>query len=437
MPERAEPRREQERGDLRRIAPHPARQGSRKAAAPGLAGLGERRSTAWQRGHPNGQIRARGFVGVDLSRCERELLDECLTIRSVSGSSMDCGEAPDFRFVHAADLHLGGRRWRRTPPAEGGFAELLRLADLLALRALVDLCLAERASLLICAGDVIDGWCRDHHVGLVLVRELSRLIDVPCEVVLLLGNHDVRTRVMTPLLLPGHARVVGVSGPETRVIERLGVAVHGWSLPSPASGTDVASLYPAPLAGLLNLGLLHTSAEGRLGHADYAPCSRRTLRAHGYDYWALGHVHAREVIATEPWIVFPGNLQGRGSRETGPKGATLVEVRRGRIASVEHRALDVVRFETIVADAHAAERFDDVLVAARAALSRAVLGAGRPVVARLVLAGAAGGACMLSASPSQRRGALGAVTRGLPAESLWIDEAWIDASGGVAHVGTA
>ena len=30
-------------------------------------------------------------------------------------------------------------------------------------------------------------------------------------------------------------------------------------------------------------------------------------------------------LASDPWIVFPGNLQSRHMRETGPKGATLDE----------------------------------------------------------------------------------------------------------------
>jgi exonuclease SbcD len=333
----------------------------------------------------------------------------------------------DFCFVHAADLHLGGRRWLRGAPVDARIARSVSQADRLALHALVDLCLAERAAMLLCAGDVIDGWCRNHAVGLVLVQELLRLRDGGCEVVLLLGNHDVRTRVIKPLLLPQHAFVLGLRGPETRVLERLGVALHGWSFPEPDAPADVASLYPAPLAGYLNIGLLHTSAEGRRGHANYAPCSRRTLRRHGYDYWALGHVHAREVIAVEPWIVFPGNLQSRGPREVGPKGATLVQVRAGRIASIEHRPVDALRFATVVADAGEAERFDDVLSAAHIALVRASSEAeGRLLIARLVVEGAAGAACTLATSPWERRAALGAVTRALCDHSVWLDETWID-----------
>ena len=37
-------------------------------------------------------------------------------------------------------------------------------------------------------------------------------------------------------------------------------------------------------------------ATGREGHETYAPCRLETLRRKGYDYWALGHVHAREVV---------------------------------------------------------------------------------------------------------------------------------------------
>jgi DNA repair exonuclease SbcCD nuclease subunit len=108
-------------------------------------------------------------------------------------------------------------------------AERVAAADRLALRALVDLCLGERARVLICSGDIIDGWCRDYRVGFVLVHELLRLQDAGCEVVLLLGNHDVRSRVLRPLLLPEHARILGVSGPETRVLDRLPKPRHGWT----------------------------------------------------------------------------------------------------------------------------------------------------------------------------------------------------------------
>ncbi|MBM4361351.1 MAG: DNA repair exonuclease, partial [Deltaproteobacteria bacterium] len=260
----------------------------------------------------------------------------------------------ELTIVHAADLHLGGRRWLRRAPSERALAEQLRIADLRSLSSLVDLCLAERASLLLLAGDIFDGWCRDHRVGLVLAAELARLREVGALALLVLGNHDLRSPVTRPLLLPESAAVLGAEAPETRLLSALGVAVHGWSHPRVSPGEDVVARFPAPLPGWLNVGLLHTSAEGRAGHADYAPCSRRSLRAHGYDYWALGHVHQREVVSVDPHVVFPGNLQGRGSREPGPRGATVVRIRSGRVRAVEARAVDAVRFETVQVDVRSA-----------------------------------------------------------------------------------
>ncbi|WP_214429507.1 metallophosphoesterase family protein, partial [Escherichia coli] len=82
--------------------------------------------------------------------------------------------------------------------------------------------------------------------------------------------------------------------------------------------------YPPAEPGYFNIGILHTSLTGQEGHDVYAPCSVDDLRRAGYDYWALGHIHERQVVAEAPAIVFPGNLQGRHAREAGPKGATLV-----------------------------------------------------------------------------------------------------------------
>jgi DNA repair exonuclease SbcCD nuclease subunit len=338
-------------------------------------------------------------------------------------------QKPTFRFVHAADLHLGGRRWLAREPSFPGLRERVRHADELAFGALVELCLSEQARLLVCAGDVFDGWCRDYGVALRFAQQLCRLRDARCSVAVVLGNHDARSRHLGHALLPDLARVLGRGQPETWLPPELGVAVHGWSAPEVETGTDVVMSYPSPRPGYFNVGVLHTSAEGRRGHADYAPCSRLSLRRQGYDYWALGHVHAREVISTEPWIVFPGNLQARGFREVGPKGATLVEVREGEISRVEHRALDAVRFEQRVVPTDGVRDFDELL-----ALSRRALVAGidetdpeRPRVVRLVLQGPDGAAQALGVPEWQRRRAFARLVREASTPSFWVDEVCLDA----------
>jgi DNA repair exonuclease SbcCD nuclease subunit len=108
----------------------------------------------------------------------------------------------------------------------------------------------------------------------------------------------------------------------------------------------------------------------------------------GYDYWALGHIHQREVIRQDPWIVFSGNLQGRHVGETGPKGATFVHAEGGKIQSVEHRALDVVRWERLVVDVSSFGHLDDVIQGVLSALSEAQRAAGqRTLAVRIELTG--------------------------------------------------
>ena len=107
---------------------------------------------------------------------------------------------------------------------------------------------------------------------------------------------------------------------QTQLIEELRVALHGRSFTERGAPDDFLSGYAARREGWLNIGLLHTSLDGARGHNPYAPCTVQDLTRFGYDYWALGHIHAAETVARDPWIVYPGNVQGRSPREIGPEG---------------------------------------------------------------------------------------------------------------------
>jgi DNA repair exonuclease SbcCD nuclease subunit len=144
-------------------------------------------------------------------------------------------------------------------------------------------------------------------------------------------------------------------------MQGLEIAVHGRSFGTPAVKTDLSSSYPPALAGCFNIGLLHTCATGREGHEPYAPCTLEGLREKGYDYWALGHVHRREVLLEDPPVVFAGNTQGRHARETGPKGCILVSVDDAGRCALDFKPLDVVRWESALVDAAGIESGYDLL----------------------------------------------------------------------------
>ncbi len=267
------------------------------------------------------------------------------------------------KIVHAADVHLDSPL-RGLARYQGAPVDAIRQATGRALAALVDTCIAEAAPILIIAGDLFDGEWRDFRTGLTFVNEMNRLRDVGTRVLVVRGNHDAESAISSALEWPSHVSFFSASEPETFRFEQHGVAVSGQSFATRSVPDDLSARYPKPLSGLVNVAVLHTSADGREGHATYAPCTVPNLRARGYDYWALGHVHAREVLSEDPWIVFPGNLQGRHARELGPKGASIVTIEGGVITGVAHRTLDVVRWEhieVIVRAESADQLLDDVL----------------------------------------------------------------------------
>jgi DNA repair exonuclease SbcCD nuclease subunit len=291
------------------------------------------------------------------------------------------------KFVHAADLHIDSPL-RGLDKYEGAPATRLRAATRRALENLVALCIDEQVAFLLLAGDVFDGSWKDFSTGLFFAAQMTRLREASIPVVIVRGNHDAASSITKSLRLPDNVRELASKKPDTIELADAGTLVHGQSFAQRATTDDLAARYPDAVRGAFNIGLLHTCLDGREGHERYAPTSLDTMRAKGYDYWALGHVHAREVLSKEPWIVFPGNLQGRHAKETGSKGASLVTVEDGTVKSVEHRALDVVRWESLVVDATDATDVHDVVDRAREAIVRcAETCADRLLAARIVIRG--------------------------------------------------
>ena len=293
-----------------------------------------------------------------------------------------------FTFLHAADLHidsplesLGGK--------DPAVAERFARANRAAVEALVEETLSSGAKFLIIAGDIFDGDWKDVSTGHFFVRALGRLHQAGVPTYLIKGNHDADSQMSRDLPYPASVHVFSTRKAETQLIEPLRVALHGRSFAKRAVDADFVSTYPARCEGWLNIGLLHTGLDGaRPGHEAYAPCTPADLARFGYDYWALGHIHAAEIVARDPWIVYPGNLQGRSPRETGAKGAMRVTVDDGRVVEVSPVALDAARWahERVVAsglgDVGGARELID------SALARAVASAdGRPLAVRLTLTG--------------------------------------------------
>ena len=292
-----------------------------------------------------------------------------------------------FKFIHAADIHLDSPL-QKLERYEGVPADEVRGATRRALDNLVDLAVAEEVDFVLLAGDLYDGDWKDYNTGLFLHSRMVRLQEAGIRALLIKGNHDAANTMTKNLRLPENVHSFSEKRPETVILEELGVAVHGQSFASRAETENLAASYPDPVPGMFNIGLLHSSVTGREGHENYAPCSLDTLTLKGYDYWALGHAHTREVLSSEPYVTYAGNIQGRHARETGPKGCLLVTVDDGVMPEPEFRELDTIRWELVEVDVTGSESADRVVELVGFGLTDLSDAGDRPVVVRIRVTGA-------------------------------------------------
>lgn len=254
-----------------------------------------------------------------------------------------------IRFIHAADIHLDsplkGLAKRHNLPADK-----ILSATREALKNLVTLAIDQKVDFVLLAGDVYDGDPEDLTANFHFNQQMGRLYQKNIRVVMITGNHDAKSKISRPLTPPKNLTILSTDNPESFEITRDGeviAIIHGQGFRNQAETRNLAGNYPPPIAGKLNIGILHTSLDGRDGHDNYAPTTTNELINKGYSYWALGHVHTREEVHQKPYIIFPGNVQGRHIRETGAKGCYLVTFKDNHEAQLDFKPLDVFRWEAI------------------------------------------------------------------------------------------
>ncbi|MEE9491773.1 MAG: DNA repair exonuclease [Gammaproteobacteria bacterium] len=292
-----------------------------------------------------------------------------------------------WKFIHAADIHLDSPL-RGLARYEGAPVDTIRSAPRCAFDNLIELAIEEAVAFVLLVGDLYDGDWKDYNTGLYFVERMRRLRAENIRVFIVAGNHDAASQITRHLQLPDNVTLFSTKKPEQVVLDDLNVVVHGQGFATRAVTDDLSANYPKADPNYFNIGLLHTCLDGKPGHEHYAPCTLDGLRSKGYQYWALGHVHKREVLSEDPWIVFPGNTQGRHIRETGPKGCTLVSVDADEVHTVAHRDLDVMRWMVCEVDVSACQTVEDVYDRVREDLQASIdAAAGRLLAVRLLLQG--------------------------------------------------
>jgi DNA repair exonuclease SbcCD nuclease subunit len=289
-----------------------------------------------------------------------------------------------IRILHTADIHLDAPL-RSLALRDEDLRAVVQAATRAAFARIVDVALTERVAALLIAGDLFDGRARSARTAAFLTVQLDRLRAAEIPVFYIKGNHDAENPITGALDLPDNVHVFDARGGKVQLVE--GIWIHGVSFADRHAPESLLPRFPAPVPGAVNIAMLHTSLGGVAGHDIYAPCTVADLTGMGFDYWALGHVHKRQVHSDTPWVVMPGMPQGRDIGEAGAKSASMLTVDAGRI-DVAEVPTSVVEFAATALDISGVDS-DDALRAALRGHLRCVADtlSGDAGVVRLTLTG--------------------------------------------------
>ncbi len=238
-----------------------------------------------------------------------------------------------IKILHTSDLHLDSPL-RSIALRDEDLQERVSTASRRTLERMVGFCIEEGITALLISGDLYDSAERSVKTAAFFVNQMERLNEKNIRVFYIKGNHDAENPITGEIPLPDNVHVFGGNGGKEN-IEGTDIWIHGVSFRGRHVSKSLLPRFHDPEPSAINIAMLHTSLAGSPDHDEYAPCSVLELKARGFDYWALGHIHKRQIYDTDPWIVMPGIPQGRNIGETGPKSATLLTIAKGAIRTGE------------------------------------------------------------------------------------------------------
>ena len=241
------------------------------------------------------------------------------------------------RFIHTADLHLD-QTFKNLPIKDDYLQYALSEATLNSFDNLIQTAINEQVDFFLIAGDIYHGARATLRAQFAFSNGMQRLADADIPVYMIYGNHDFDADADHRLKLPKNVYIFGAE-PETKYLSTPAgesVAITGFSYYQQWISEDRSEAYPNRDTLVdYHIGLLHGDNSSTDGQKRYAPFNPSQLASHGYDYWALGHIHKGQVIYENPAMVYPGNIQGASFKEDGAKGALIVNLAKGVPAELE------------------------------------------------------------------------------------------------------
>ena len=233
----------------------------------------------------------------------------------------------DISFIHTADLHLG-KAFSGLNHLPDRIFHLLQDSVYRSLERIIDAAIGHRVDFVLFVGDLFDEPGGSLKAQIRLKKQLEKLVGRGIQAYICHGNHDP-FHSETAVSLPDGVYVFEKEEVVNVPFFKQGQAaamIYGFSYERSEMFSNKGDEYVITGDACYHIAMLHGQANGYGDHHPYAPFSVSELVKKNFDYWALGHVHKRAVLAEHPPVVYPGNIQGMNIKESGPKGCMLVKL---------------------------------------------------------------------------------------------------------------
>lgn len=229
-----------------------------------------------------------------------------------------------MKFLHIADVHLDSPFLGLSFLPSKLFCQI-KNAIQLSFEKAVNFAIDHDVDLVLLAGDTFDSIHPTPQSKIFFANQIKRLVDRQIQVVMVLGNHDYSQ--IDDLLLneSPYFKIIGsneqIEQVDFMTKSQYKYRVVGFSYQHNHITEDIIAKYPPKSTSVYTIGLAHAGMkQSSVDQNNYAPFTLNEVKNLNYDYFALGHIHLRQVLSQEPWIVYSGNLQGRHVNEKDAKG---------------------------------------------------------------------------------------------------------------------
>ena len=278
------------------------------------------------------------------------------------------------KILHTADIHLDSpfslldvkKAQVRRNEMRGTFTSLMMYAKM------------EKFDMVILAGDVFDTEFATKETMELLVSQFAQ--NPECRFVISPGNHDPLTPkgAYSKVEFPPNVYIFNSDDVTKFSFDDIGVDVYGWAFLDAEKEENPLRRGAIELdPGKINILAVH--ADMTAADSTCCPMNERDIERSGFDYVALGHIHAGGEVkkAGNTYYAYSGCLEGRSFDECGPKGAIVCKIDTDggkKEFSFGQKRFSIRRYEKAAIDVSDTKTEEDVIEKIKALMRKYSMG---------------------------------------------------------------